>query len=90
MEDESTIKIKHPVLKEPTINIKLVGTVDNNDAMLFNKRKIAPPAADSDDSERNNKDRQNGKRPKYIDNEEEEIAIKRRVRRVLKPGNLSE
>ena len=61
--------------------------------MLLNKRKIAPPAADSDDSENvmNNKNRQNSKRPK-IENEDEDIgaSIKRRVRRVLKPGDLSE
>jgi hypothetical protein len=70
----------------------LAGTVDN-DTMLLNKRKIAPPAADSDDSENvmNNKNRQNAKRPK-IENEDEDIgaSIKRRVRRVLKPGDLSE
>ena len=70
----------------------MAGTVDN-DTMLLNKRKIAPPAADSDDSENvmNNKNRQNSKRHK-IENEDEDIgaSIKRRVRRVLKPGDLSE
>ena len=69
----------------------MAGTVDN-DTMLLNKRKIAPPA-DSDDSENlmNNKNRQNSKRPN-IENEDEDIgaSIKRRVRRVLKPGDLSE